>query len=325
MDDYPRNVVEFRERFATEAACVAYLVGLRWPDGFVCPACRHREARQTTRGLFECRECRRQASVTAGTLFHDTRKPLRLWFEAMWHITSQKYGANALGLQRVLGLGSYHTAWQWLHRLRRAMVRPGRENLSGVVEVDETYIGGERPGKRGRGAAGKAVVLVGVEDTSDPPRTSRGIGRIRLQPAPDASAASLCGFLQHHVEPGSRIRTDGWTGYERLPALGYGHIITDSRDLTIAHLVASLLKRWLLGTYQGAVRTHHLAYYLDEFTFRFNRRTSGTRGKLFYRLLQQAVVTDPVPGHEIVGGEAGLPPADRAADPPTAPLPEADF
>lgn len=301
MEDYPTNLAEFRERFATEASCVDYLVALRWPNGFVCPACGHGEARQTSRGLLECRKCRRQTSVTAGTIFHDTRKPLRQWFEAMWHVTSQKYGANALGLQRVLGLGSYNTAWRWLHRLRRAMVRPGREALSGLVEVDETLIGGERAGKRGRGAENKTLVAIAVEDKGIPASGGKGIGRIRLQCVPDASANSLCCFIQTHVSPGSLVRTDGWTGYEPLPARGYEHLVVGPRELVIVHRVASLLKRWLLGTYQGAVQPQHLVYYLDEFTFRFNRRTSASRGKLFYRLMQQAIDTTPVQGREIVG------------------------
>ncbi len=301
MEDFPINLAEFRERFSTEEACIAYLISLRWPNGIVCPVCEGTKIRKTTRGLFECQGCSRQTSVTAGTLFHNTRKPLRLWFEAMWHITNQKYGANALGLQRVLGLGSYHTAWKWLHKFRRAMVRPGRDNLSGIVEIDETYIGGKRPGKRGRGADDKKLVAVAVEDKSQTSPTGKGIGRIRLKLIPDASAESLHAFVQEHIEQGSNIRTDGWKGYQTLPALGYKHTVVGSKELNIAHLTISLLKRWLLGTYQGAVSSDHLGYYLDEFTFRFNRRTSQYRGKLFYRLVQQALLSDPVPARKITG------------------------
>lgn len=245
--------------------------------------------------------------MTAGTIFHDTRKPLSLWFEAIWHITCQKYGANALGLQRILGLGSYHTAWQWMHRLRRAMVRPGRENLSGTVEVDETYIGGERSGKRGRGAENKALVVIAVEDKGGV--KGKGIGRIRLQYIPDASAKSLIGFITMHVTSGTLIRTDGWGGYDSLPVAGYRHVVVGTTELVIAHLVASLMKRWLLGTYQGGVQQSHLNYYLDEYTFRFNRRTSSSRGKLFYRLVQQAILTPAVAARDIV---------DRASTPEKA-------
>lgn len=301
MEDYPRTLIEFKERFITEDDCLRYLASLRWPDGFRCPHCEHGEAWQTKRGLYQCRKCRCQTSITAGTIFHDSRKALRLWFEAMWHITSQKYGANALGLQRVLNLGSYHTAWKWLHRLRRAMVRPDRGKLYGTVEVDETYIGGERSGKRGRGSENKALVVIAVEDKGHG-EDGKGIGRIRLKRIPDASSHSLIGFIGTHVSPGARLRTDGWRGYETLNETGYEHIVVGPKDLNIAHLVASLLKRWLLGTYQGAVKPIQLDYYLDEYTFRFNRRKSAARGKLFYRLVQQAVITKPVIGRDIIGG-----------------------
>jgi transposase-like protein len=302
MEDFPKTLIEFRERFATEEACLDFITSMRWPGGFVCPKCHTQEVRRTTRGLFECRKCRHQTSVTAGTLFHGTRKPLRLWFEAMWHITNQKYGANALGLQRVLNLGSYNTAWQWLHRLRRAMVRPGRNNLSGTIEVDETLVGGKRSGKRGRGAESKSLVVIAVEDKSEVSKTGKGIGRIRLQHIPNASADTLSEFINNHICVGSRVRTDGWSGYQPISTMGYKHIVVGSKDLVIAHLVASLLKRWLLGTYQGAVQPHHLNCYLDEFTFRFNRRASATRGKLFYRLVQYTVLAEPVPRYEIFGG-----------------------
>ena len=218
----------------------------------------------------------------------------------MWYVTSQKYGANALGLQRVLDLCSYNTAWEWLHRLRRVMVRPGRELLSGTVEVDETYVGGKRPGKRGRGAANKSLVLIAVEDKSG--ERDKGMGRIRLECVADASANSLVGCIRRHIALDSTIRTDGWASYESLTSEGYGHKVLSSKELVITHLVASLLKRWLLGTYQGAVQPVHIDYYLDEYTFRFNRRTSASRGKLFYRLVQQAVRADPVPRQKIVGG-----------------------
>lgn len=304
MEDFPIDLTEFRKRFSTEEACIDYLISLRWSDGVVCPMCGSNQIRRTTRGLFECKECLRQTSVTAGTLFHNTRKPLRLWFEAMWHITNQKYGANALGLQRVLGLGSYHTAWRWLHKFRRAMVRPGRNNLSGVVEIDETYIGGKSSGKRGRGADKKCLVAVAVEDKSQMSPAGKGIGRIRLKIIPDASAISLNAFIQEHINRGALIRTDGWNGYQNVPTLGYNHTVVDSKALNIAHLTISLLKRWLLGTYQGAVSSTHLGYYLDEFTFRFNRRTSRSRGKLFYRLVQQALLSDPIPSQQIAGSKS---------------------
>jgi transposase-like protein len=257
-----------------------------------------------SRQLYLCGSCRYQVSVTAGTIFQDTRTPLSIWFRAIWYVTSQKQGVSALGLQRVLGLGSYETAWTWLHKLRRAMVRPGRDRLSGTVEVDEVYIGGVKKVKRGRGADGKALVLVAAQEDG------RRIGRIRLQRVENASSESLIPALKMSVEPASLIRTDGWRAYLPISSHNYTHKVV-RKDVDIGdnllprvNRVASLVKRWLLGTHQGAVRVSHLDYYLDEYTFRFNRRTSKSRGKLFYRLMQQAVAIDPVTGDQIRGGSA---------------------
>jgi transposase-like protein len=242
----------------------------------------------------------------AGTVLEGTRKPLRTWFQAMWYVTNQKSGVSALGLQRVLGFGSYQTAWTWLHKLRRAMVRPGRDRLSGSVEVDETYVGGVDVGVSGRQTHDKSVVMVAVEMLSP-----KGFGRVRLRQVPDASGSNLIGFICDVVEPGSEVHTDGLLAYRDLPEHGYRHtfnVITGSGvrahvSLPAVHRIAALLKRWLLGTHQGSVSAKHLDYYLDEFTFRFNRRASGARGLLFYRLLQQALEVAPVPYRRIVGGK----------------------
>jgi transposase-like protein len=293
MDDYPKTLAELESRFSTEAACADYLVKLRWPEGFVCSVCAGRQAWRTERLLWHCRHCGRQVSLTAGTVFQGTRKPLVMWFRAMWWVTSQKNGASAKGLQQILGLGSYQTAWTWLHKLRRAMVRPGRDALNGLVEVDETFVGGPEE-RRGRGAEKKSLVIIAVE------KRGRALGRIRLSVIPDASAESLGGFVAGSVVPGSTVRTDGWPSYGPLKTRGFVHERAVQRNnpqtphelLPGVHLVASLLKRWLLGTHQGAVSPEHLPYYLDEFTFRFNRRTSKARGLLFYRLLQQAVAIE---------------------------------
>lgn len=298
-------MTEFQDRFRTDEACRAYLAQVRWPRGFVCPACGQSEAWAIHRGLQVCRNCRKETSVTAGTIFQDTRKPLRQWFQAMWHVTNQKHGVSALGLQAALGLGSYHTAWTWLHKLRRAMVRPGRDRLAGLIEVDEVFIGGEKSGKPGRGAAGKSLVLVAAQEVGP-----RKIGRIRLRRIPDASMMTLHEAIAECVEPGATVRTDGWKGYNSLDAIGYDRTIARKNAvvgedaLALVNLVASLLKRWLLGTHQGAVRPSHLDYYLDEFTFRFNRRTSKSRGLLFHRLVEQAVATPPWPKSAIQGGFA---------------------
>ena len=304
MEDYPTTLAELETRFGTEKACRDYLVKLRWPEGFVCPRCRGTTAWTTKRNLLVCAGCEYQASLTAGTIFQDTRKPLTAWFRAIWWVTAQKNGASALGLQRILGLGSYLTAWTWLHKLRRAMVRPGRDRLHGQVEVDETYIGGLEEGVRGRQTETKALVAVACEEDGE------AIGRIRLRQIPDASAASLHAFVEEAIQPGSVVHTDGWEGYAGLEAKGYSHQVTvlkrsqksPAELLPRVHRVVSLLKRWLLGTHQGAVSLAHLDYYLDEFTFRFNRRTSRLRGKLFYRLLQQAMAVEPAPYKAVVGG-----------------------
>lgn len=302
MEDYPRTQMEFEQWFASEDACREYIFQLRWSDGFQCPRCQHQKAWLTSRRLYHCTECGFETSVTAGTIFQDTRKPLRIWFQAMWYVIGQKNGVSALGLQRVLGLSRYETVWIWLHKLRTAMVRPGRDRLSGTVEVDETYVGGVWAGKRGRGAAGKSLVVIAVEDKDSL------LGRIRLRRVPDASASSLIPAVRESVEPGSVVRTDGWKGYSRMASEGYKHeVVRQSGDigenlLPLTNRVAALLKRWLQGTHQGAVRVSHLDYYLDEYTFRFNRRTSRSRGKLFYRLVQQAVSVDTVKGEDIRGG-----------------------
>ena len=292
--------------FRTEAGCRDYIRRLRWPDGFICGCCGAiEEPWVTVRGVFRCKACDGSTSLTAGTVFQDIHKPLRKWLLAMWFITNQKNGMSALGLQRALSLGSYETAWTWMHKLRRAMVRPGRDRLTGEIEIDETYVGGLEEGKRGREIEKKSIVVVAAE------KNGRGIGRIRLRHVKDVSAESLLGFIRDSVVPGATIHTDGWKSYAGLSAAGYQHRVSviSSGDeqahevMPRVHNVASLLKRWLLGTLQGGVQQQHLDYYLDEFTFRFNRRRSSARGLLFYRLAQQAVAVGPAPYGSIAHGK----------------------
>jgi len=302
-------------RFCDEDACRAYLVALRWPTGFVCPACGHGHGWKVTTLRYECGGCGHQVSVTAGTIFHATRTPLRTWFRAIWWVVAQKNGASALGMQRILGLGSYETAWTWLHKLRRAMVRPDRDRLRGTVEVDETYLGGLEEGVHGRETFKKALIAVAAQEDG------KGIGRIRMRRIPDVSAESLDAFVQEAVEAGSIVRTDGWHGYDRLDRLGYRHdrrLLRGSRQaasdlLPRVHRVVSLFKRWLLGTHQGAISPEHLDYYLDEYTFRFNRRTSQHRGKLFYRCLQQAMQVAPAPYKSLIKHVRGRKPQHLGA------------
>ncbi len=317
---YPRSLGEFQAWFRTDADCLDYLEWLRWPGGFACPTCERTGGWQLGDGRVMCSGCGCRTSVTAGTIFDRTRTPLTVWFTACWLFASGKNGISALSLQRTLEIGSYQTVWAMLHRLRSALVRPGRDLLAGVVEVDETYIGGQEKGLAGGRARGKKV-LTGVAVEVLAPK---GYGRCRMMPLADASAASLHAFVQDFVEPGASVITDGWQGYHGLDKLGYLHDRRSQRAaeargedagelLPGVHRVASLAKRWLLGTHQGAVDGAHLPSYLNEFVFRFNRRRSRSRGMVFYRVLELAVGHDPVRYRDLV-----LTPRPRAV-PPTPP------
>jgi len=300
--DYPRTFQEWRDWFPDEDACVQFLEQLRWPEGFVCPHCAGRGGwRIGQRRMWMCASCARKTSVTAGTIFHRSHTPLSTWFAAAWFVTSTKNGMSALALQRQLGFGSYETAWAWLHKLRRAMVRPERDQLTGVVELDETFVGGVSVGTDG-GGSDKVPVQIAVERISP-----RKLGRVRFAVADAPGSLSLVEFGCAVIEPGSTIRTDGARMLRRFADRGYVHEYANgynspdrAQELPGAHMVASLLKRWLVGTLHYRVSDKHLESYLDEYAFRFNRRNSTARGLLFYRLLQQAVATDPHPLTELI-------------------------
>lgn len=292
---------EFIKRFPDEKHCRDYLYTLRFPDGFICPKCTHIKCWKIGEMLFECANCGRQTSIIAGTIFQDTRKPLMDWFIAIWWITTQKQGASAEGLKQILGLRSDQTAWTWLHKIRKAMVNPNRSKLSGTIEVDETFIGSETTGKRGRGAENKVLVAVAVE------LDGKKLGRCRIGIVSDASSDSLHSFIIENTETGSHIITDGWSGYCGIEKKGYTREIhvqknesDDDKLLPHIHTIVSLLKRWLLGTHQGAVEAQYLQSYLDEYVFRFNRRKSAQRGLLFYRLLESAMQTKTITYKELV-------------------------
>src|SRR3990172_3390232 len=268
--------MELQARFRDEEACRAYLAESRWPDGFRCPACGHGDALELPgRLLWRCRACGRDTSVTAGTVLHRTRTPLTQWFWSAYLVTTHTPGLSALQLQRQLGISRYETAWTLLHKLRRAMVRPGRDLLRDKVEVDEAYVGGPEIDLRGgRQLRNKALVVAAVEIRG------KGSGRVRLQVVPDASGASLTGFVKANVSPGAMVMTDGCQGYAPLRDMGYGHRPRTQGDprraskiLPRVHRVFGNLQTWLRGTHHG-VSAKHLQYYLDEFTFRFNRRHS---------------------------------------------------
>jgi transposase-like protein len=298
---YPANQVEFEEMFKTEQNCIDYLASLRWPDGFECPQCGSIRFWKKNKGRYECRDCHKETTVTNNTMFHKTTKPLSIWFRAIWWIVAQKNGVSAKGLQKILGLGSYQTAWTWLHKFRRLMVLNGRSKLRGTIEVDEVLVGGKTPDKRGRGAEGKSLVAVAVEVKG------RKTGRVRLEKIPDASGKSLKSFIERNIELSSTIITDGWPSYSKLEKMGYMHkiqksVVKEEGDEILPHVhrIASLLKRWLLGTHQSYLNKNKLGYYLDEYVFRYNRRTSYSRGLLFMRLLEQAVVAEPVTYDKII-------------------------
>jgi transposase-like protein len=309
VQEYPRTWSEFLERFSSEEACAEYLERLRWPSGFACPSCSSMSPPyRASRVRLMCKDCRHQSTITAGTIFDKTRTPLRVWLAAAWYLTNQKHGVSALGLQRVLGLGSYQTAWTMLHRYRRAMVRAGRERLKGLVEIDEAYIAitdRENPisavGRKNN--THKVIIGIAVEILQP-----RGFGRIRLRQLTSDSKERVRQFIQDSIEPDSIVRTDGSGSYAKLHELGYNHernVMYGSGtpahvSMAGVHRVAALLKRWILGTHHGSIQPDHLDAYLDEFVFRFNRRASASRGMLFYRLLQQSVVTDPVTYQDLV-------------------------
>ena len=305
--DYPRSVGELQSWFTTDEDCLDYLEWLRWPDGFVCPVCGLSGGWRLGDGRWRCGACRAATSVTAGTIFDKTRTPLTVWFMACWMFATQKDGVSALSVQRALEIGSYQTAWAMLHRLHSVLVRPGRDLLSGRVEVDETFIGGDEPGLRGGRAKGKkSLVGVAVEV-----REPRGFGRCRMAVLSDASARSLHPFVADNVEPGATVITDAWQGYSGIDRIGYSRERHSQRALRRrgddpfamlpgVHRVASLAKRWLLGTHQGSVDEAHLQAYLNEFVFRFNRRTSRSRGLVFQRVLELAVGHAPVRYRDLV-------------------------
>src|SRR5665647_2092150 len=303
--DYPNTYREFVKMFPDDATCAAFLALLRWPEGFVCPACKITTTPwNESRGRLACPICRHQTSVSTGTIFDKTRTPRTTWFEAAWHLTTAKNGMSAKTLERTLGI-SYRTAWMMLQRFRVAMVNKERNQLSGEVEIDETLVGGvQHGGKRGRGSS-KSVVVIAVEI-----KRPKGFGRMRMRHIPDASGASLIPFVCDVVAPGSVVSTDGWSGYNGLSDHGYIWKPTslsstgDPAHVSMpgVHRIASLLDRWILGTHQGSVVPDHLQSYLEEFTFRFNRRTSRSRGLVFRRLLERAVATGPITEDDVTYG-----------------------
>ena len=303
--EYPDTIREFFHMFPDDHACLKYLITLRWPNGFICPSCNQAsDPWRESRNRLTCPRCRRKVTVTAGTLFEKTRTPLATWLEAAWHVTTAKNGMSAKTLERTIGT-SYHVAWMMLQRFRVAMVNSERAKLTGTVEVDETLVGGAgHGGKRGRGSS-KDLVVIAVEI-----KEPKGFGRIRMRHIPNASGDSLIPFIKESISPNATLITDGWSGYNKISDCGYTRVIkniSDSDDFAHVimpgvHRLSSLLKRWILGTHQGSVSGMHLQAYLEEYTFRFNRRNSKSRGLVFKRLIEHSLLSKPIAQKDIVGG-----------------------
>ncbi len=281
---YPADLRDFRKQFATEEACRDYLIRCRWPDGFICPKCQHNHYWPRRQGhLFECAKCFYNASPTAGTILHRSRLPIQEWFWATYFVSTMTPGISATQLQRQIGIGSYRTAWFLLKRLRRAMVNDTRAPLQGLVEADETLVGGPAQGRKGRGVAKEphvALVAGAVEVETFTNKKGKRVEkavRLRLKTIKNADEKTIRSFLHRSVEKGSHIRTDGWRGYSKTALADYRHevrIVGESKAHQLAphiHRVFSNLKTWLHGTHHG-VQPKYLQYYLDEFVFRFNRR-----------------------------------------------------
>jgi len=299
-EDFPKDQLEFDRRFADESACLEYLSQLRWPGGFSCTRCGNTRYWESARGLYICCTCEYHQSVTAGTIFHATRKPLTTWFKALWWFSTRKSGVNAVNLQQLLDLGSYKTAWEWLQKLRNCTIRIGREKLSGNIEIDEFYLGGKR-GKKGRGSKYKCAIAVAVE------RKGKKLGRLRMQVITRCTAKELVPFVTNNVISGSSITTDGWAGYNGLEDKGYHHkkifqSKLEDKDSVLpgVHLIASLVKRLILGTFQGRFEEKYLQRYLDEYVFRFNRRSTKSVGKRFWRMIQFAAASKPMTSAQVV-------------------------
>lgn len=309
-EDFPKSEIEFDQRFSNPDNCYEYLAKNRWPNGFLCEKCGHNAFWISAKHIYICTKCEHQYSLTAGTIMHRTRKPITYWFKAMWWFTTRKSGVNAVNLKELLGLGSYHTAWTWLQKLRRCTIRKDREKLSGRVEVDEFFVGGQKAGKRGRGADGKTIVYIAVErDLKQDPSTLEEywqIGRARMQVALDCSSYSLETFINHNIEAGSTVATDKWSSYQPIVNMRYNHEVVDAPDqkgpesgLYGAHLVVSLVKRLIRSTFQGRFEPKYLQNYLDEYIFRFNRRKSKSIGKKFMRIVQQVIKSRKISNRDI--------------------------
>jgi transposase-like protein len=284
--DFPKTATEFEARFATEEDCRAYWIRARWGGAPSCARCHSKRVWTIRDGTwFECADCGHQTSITSGTLLHRTRKPLKVWFRAVFEISTRRTGISAKDLKRILGFGSYETAWTWLHKLRAALVRPDREPLGPFVQVDEALVGG-------KGSPNKELVLVAAEAN----------GRVRLAHADNNDTATLKVFADGEIAKDAQVKSDGHAGYsaKSLGERAHKAIVQTKAEkregdvVQACHWTISLLKRWLLGTHAGAVSDKHLQAYLDEFAFRHNRRRTDGVARIAARVIEQLVTHQPL-------------------------------
>jgi len=294
MQQQPMDLLEFQKRFSSEEKCLKHLFALRWPEGYVCPRCGcERSSLHTTRGLYQCSACKYQVSVIAGTIFHKTRTPLVKWFWMIFMMSRQKSGVSMLSLQRILGIKSYKTVWTMGHKIRKAMAdRDAQYQLAGLVEMDDAFIGPRKPGPPGRGAKGKAKVVIAVESGDK----HAGFAVMKHVLAVDSD--QILAMAQDKIQPDSDVRTDGWRAYQTLGSNGFGHesvIVSKDKEalkqLRWVHVLTANVKGNLRGVYHG-VSGKHLDRYLAEFSYRFNRRLWDSQ--LFNRTVTACLSTSTV-------------------------------
>ena len=302
IQNFPQTILEFHEQFSNEEACEAYLFNIKWKSGFICKKCSHTKYWKGKKSLYICQKCEHQHSLKAGTIMQKSKKSIKTWLTAIWLFTSSKRGVNAKDLERQLGV-SYPTAWLWHKKLSSSSLNIERSKLSGEVEVDEFYLGGKHEGKQGRGSENKLKIVIAVEKRKFENSSKQYVERIRLKEVESCSAEELTKFVKENISLDADIKTDKWSGYNKLKEHGYQHIakkILDyNSDFKGLHNTVSLIKRWILGTLQGKISQKHIQKYLEEFTYRFNRKHLRI-GFKFNRLLEFVTITKPLTYRDLI-------------------------
>lgn len=277
------SLLEFNQRFPSQKECIEHLFNLRWPNGFICPRCNSPQyGFHSGRFLYQCKDCKYQASLTAGSVMHKTRTPLMVWFWTIFMVACDKRGHSALSISKELKI-SYWIAWTLLQKIRRAMAEQDRRyKLKGIVELDDAYWGDKDKGKkRGRGTTQSKVLVAVSTDTQ-----KEHAGFVKMEVVKKLNQDTVSKFVKENIEPGSKIQTDDLNIYNALADLGVEHeqypLVSGEKPLPWVHIIISNAKTFCLGTYHRFGRKH-LQAYLDEFCYRFNRRF--WEDQLFDRLL----------------------------------------